>query len=32
MEIAKYDWLQPLAQSYKLRANAFIIVQDRNIL
>jgi hypothetical protein len=32
MEIAKRDWPQPLAQSYKLHANAYIIVQDRNIL
>jgi hypothetical protein len=32
MEIAKRDWPQPLAQSYKLRTIAYIIVQDRNIL
>lgn len=32
MEIAKHDWPQPLAKSYKLCANAYIIVQGRNIL
>jgi len=32
MEIAKREWPQPLAQSYKLCAIAFIIVQGRNIL